>query len=111
QKLESEVVNKETQMELLQKEQTKTKETKFTDTPFIKNKTQQQVEQQQEITKKQISPEEKRLMEQYFALGQQKFKEGNYNAAIIYFKKVLEIEPNHTLSKINIERAKRMLQR
>lgn len=80
---------------------------------FIKSKVQQQITQSQQtmqIQDKDITPEKKRLMEQYFALGQQKFKEGNYNAAIIYFKKVLEIDPNHTLSKLNIERAKKKLQ-
>lgn len=80
--------------------------------PAFKSKVQQQVDQQKlQIQKKEITPEQKRLMEQYFSLGQQKFKEGNYNAAIVYFKKVLEIDPNHTLSKLNIERAKRMLQK
>jgi chemotaxis protein MotB len=78
----------------------------------IKSIVPQQLAQQQTITKQQsqISVEQKQLMQQYFALGQQKFKEGNYTAAIVYFKKVLEIDPNHVLSKRNIERAKKMLQ-
>lgn len=71
---------------------------------------QQNLIQQQERESSKISAEQKRLMEQYFAIGQRKFKEGNYNAAIIYFQKVLEIDPEHKLSKLNIERAKKKLQ-
>ena len=78
----------------------------------MKSIVSQQLTQPQIITEQptQVSEEQRKLMQQYFALGQQKFKEGNYNAAIVFFKKVLEIDPNHELSKRNIERAKKALQ-
>lgn len=81
--------------------------------PEVRNIVQQQVIEQKFVHQQEDEKLQKRkqLMQQYFSLGQQKFKEGNYNAAIIYFKKVLEIDPNHTSSKINIERAKKMLQK
>ncbi len=45
-------------------------------------------------------------MGQYFAAGQQEFKNGNYSKAIMYWEKVLKIDPDHHLSITNIERAK-----
>ncbi|MDW8055157.1 MAG: OmpA family protein [Elusimicrobiota bacterium] len=97
-----------------QQKQSLSYEKRTADISFVeKNKLQQKNEtklQQEQIEEKQPSVEKKRLMEQYFMLGQQKLKEKNYNAAIIYFKRVLEIDPNHTLSKVNIARAKKLLQ-
>lgn len=54
---------------------------------------------------------DKAKMRQYFAAGQQEFKNGNHSQAIMYWEKVLEIDPNHQLSKTNIERAKAKLKK
>lgn len=51
----------------------------------------------------------KSQMEIYFSLGQKYFKEKNYKKAIEAWKKVLELDPKHQLSKTNIQRAKKRL--
>ncbi|MFH1416427.1 MAG: tetratricopeptide repeat protein [Elusimicrobiota bacterium] len=60
--------------------------------------------------KKMLSPADKKaLMGQYFTAGQQEYKKGDYEKAAASWKKVLEIEPGHELSKKNIQRAEEKL--
>jgi len=51
--------------------------------------------------------DKKTLMRKYFQDGQENFKAAKYEDAIASWQKVLEIDPNHDLSKKNIERAKK----
>lgn len=51
--------------------------------------------------------DKKALMRKYFQEGQESFKAARYEEAIASWQKVLEIDPNHELSKKNIERAKK----
>ncbi|MDI6642101.1 MAG: OmpA family protein [Elusimicrobiota bacterium] len=56
-----------------------------------------------------IRNEKKKEMEKYFVSGQKYFLKKKYKEAIACWEKVLKLDPNHQLSKTNIERAKKAL--
>jgi len=51
-----------------------------------------------------------KLKKKYFKKATEYFMDGEYEKAIKYWKKVLEIDPNHEISKKKIEKAKKLLQ-
>ena len=78
----------------------------------VKKKAEEKIKELNVLMKKKEVEEEKRkkeLMRKYFMKAQELYIKGKYREAIKYWKKVLEIDPNHKLSKIKIEKAKKKL--
>ncbi|RLD16051.1 MAG: hypothetical protein DRI36_06250 [Caldiserica bacterium] len=78
----------------------------------VKEKAEEKIKELKVLMKKKEVEEEKRkkeLMRKYFMKAQELYIKGKYREAIKYWKKVLEIDPNHRLSKIKIEKAKKKL--
>ncbi|MCD6412621.1 MAG: tetratricopeptide repeat protein [Elusimicrobia bacterium] len=51
------------------------------------------------------------MMKEFYNLAYQNYRNRNYMRAIFYWKEVLKIDPNHRLSKINVEKAKKAYKR
>lgn len=58
---------------------------------------------------KPAQDEKKSQMQKYFVEGQKHFLHKEYKKAIASWQQVLKLDPNHQLSKTNIERAKKAL--
>ena len=61
------------------------------------------------ISKKLTEAEKKSLMSNHFKEANQLYQQGKYVEAIEEWEKVLELDPNHKLSKIKIEKAREQL--
>jgi len=65
---------------------------------------------EEKSTEEVLSIEEKKtLMREYFNKATQLYQQGKYKEAIKYWKKVLEIDPDHKLSRQKIKKAKEIL--
>jgi len=63
-----------------------------------------------EKARKKLSPRTKKmLMKKHFKKATQLYQQGKYEEAISEWKKVLELDPNHELSRKKIEKAKEKL--
>jgi len=79
----------------------------------IKEKANKKIEEIKSKVKKSETKKEKlkkEKMRKHFMKGQEFYIKGKYKEAIKEWKKVLELDPNHKLSKIKIEKAKKKLE-
>lgn len=54
-----------------------------------------------------LTPQEKKVrMERHYTVGYKAYRQGDYEAAIEEWEEVLRLDPEHTLSKRNIQKAK-----
>ncbi|RLD15902.1 MAG: hypothetical protein DRI36_06450 [Caldiserica bacterium] len=77
--------------------------------PFKKRQLREEDGTSEEELEKLNEIDKKELMRQHFMKATKLYQEGRYEEAIEEWEKVLEIDPNHELSKKKIEKAKKML--
>jgi len=75
---------------------------------FGKEKEEIEEEEVEEIEEEEMDEQE--LKKRYFNRATEYFLDGEYEKAIEYWEKVLEIDPNHELSKKKIEKARKLLE-